>query len=321
MKNFWARPVKDVHTTDLLNAVNKSTELYAQSLMKRFVYYDEEDLVQAEKTALRPSNLGKPAVDIFGARFFPELYQGGEYNAQLNHIFHMGDTWECDALFYFAQRGIEILDVQPTIDWRGKVQGTADAVVCIDGIRYVVDFKSVNSNYFKDSWDRSLVLYYLPSHLADHQVLNRLPLILKGLECCAAINNRRGYITQLSLYSDALHLPPMLLMLNKDTSEVVEGYITVDERDAALHRVEQIVDAWDAVECWEDIFEYIKPPPLRKEYKNKKWTGRYMPHVSMYNSPIIDKVYEVLPDDDGKLIVVDYRYPEQWKHMKPGLPQ
>jgi hypothetical protein len=320
MQNFWSRPVQDVPEQVLFTAIDVSTELYRQSLLKRFINNKAEDVLQAEKTALRPSNLGKPAVDLFGMRFFPELYQDGEGSAQLNHIFHMGDTWECDALFYFAQRGIEVLDVQPTINWRGKVTGTADAVVCINGIRYVVDFKSVNSSYFKSNWDRTLDVYHLPAHLTDCAILERIPSVLKALEQTATLNNRRGYITQMSLYSDALHMPPMLLMLNKDTSEVVEGYFTVDERDAALHRVEQIVHAWEQVTCWEDVFQYIKPPPVRKEYKEKKWTGRYMPHMSMYNSPIIELVYELLPDDDGKLIVVDYRYPEQWKHLKPELP-
>lgn len=318
IKNFWQRPVVQADEHELRAYAALVAKMYEDSLVKRFIYNETDE---SAKSALRPSNLGKPAVDMFGARFFPELYEWGEVDPRTNHIFHMGDTWECDALFYMVQRGYTIDKIQPEINWRDMVIGHADATASYGDIPLVVEFKAVNNNYFKDSWDRTMTDYHLPPHLADHQVMNRLPLILKQIETSANINNRRGYITQASIYADALNRRPMLMMLNKDTAEVIEAPIPRAEFEAAIHRVEQIADAWFKVDCWEDVFQFIKPPPVRKEYKDRKWTGRYMPHISMYNSPIIDLVYEVLPDVDGKIIVVDYRYPEKYIHLKPELPR
>lgn len=267
-----------------------AAKMYEESLIRQFVRDDRHHLV------LRPSALGKPAADLFARRFFPELYAGGieSINLQTRQLFHEGDTLEADLYFHLVRSGIPVLDTQPLIDWHG-IRGHGDLVVELDGRRFLMEVKSAKDSFFKD--------------------VNR-----HGIS-----DDSRGYLTQLAIYSDALSLPSAWLVYNKDTSAVTVIHPSPIDLERALARAKYLIDVWNKVDCWEDVFEFIRPNPPRKEFVAKKWTGRYMLPLPMWSSPARHLVYEIVEGKNAKgetrEFILDYKYPEKFNHLKPHLEQ
>jgi hypothetical protein len=249
-------------------------------------------------------------------RFMPELYTDETpLDERVKQLLHTGEVWECDAYFHMTRFGITVEDKQIAIEWNG-IRGTADFTITLDGVPYVLETKTCADSYFRGAWDNTLPCYRLPRALATEDDLKR---VVKAISATARLNDRRGHITQAALYGAALRRQPMVLMLNKDTSDAVLHVVSANECDIALRRVKQIIYCNKESTCWEDVFQYIRVPPPRKEFSKGKWTGRYMPHQSMYSSPLLDVVYQTA-EDDNKILVIDYQYPESCQHLKPEMP-
>lgn len=288
ISDFWNRPLVDVNKAEMDAALTTASIKIRNTL--RELYLPSGVDSQAGKSPLRPSALGKPAIEIFAKRFHPHLYAGDEMESRMLHVIQTGFVWEAEFPVHALARGYKVIQDQPAIVWNnGLVVGHADYIIeTPSGERRVVDCKAVNSRYGQD----------LTSH---------------------GITDKRGYLTQLGIYSEALNMPSAMMALLKNDASVYEILPEPHETDLAMARARRICEAWLRVERWEDVFLYLRPPPPKKEFSKGKWTGRWLPHYSMYNSPALELVYDLYQDADGKLVVADYIYPPEHIHLKPPL--
>lgn len=296
IRDFWERETVDLGD-DEARVLAMSSSIYAESLLRQFVSHKEEGVMQSSKSPLRPSNLSKPAVELFCIRFHPELYTQNENPLKLRQLFHCGDTWEGDAYFHLKRFGATNFHLQPPVTWgNGSINGHADIIAELNGVSYVWECKTVNEAFFKSLFDRD-----------GNFKLESLKF--------------RGYHLQAGLYAEALGIPAKLLIYNKNTSECLEIDVQPEWYADGLANVRNIIKVWNEVETWNDIFSRIRIPSPRKEYRDKRWTGRWMLPISMYNAASAQLVYDIVTDDDGKRVVVDYIYPPEHIHLKPELEQ
>lgn len=276
--DFWSLPtVSDVPT--MLDAIETSTEIYQRSLAKTFVSNNSDGII------LRPSLLGKPAIELFAKRFLPDIFDGDGFETRILQIFHVGNCFEADLHFHLIRTGQMVFTTQAETEWNGLLCH-ADFIVKFASADHphILELKTTNSNYF-DRCNRD------------------------------GITDYRGHLTQGAIYQEAFGLPVIFVVYDKATSNMTWIEPTIAELESALYRAKRIVDVWNQVTCWEDVFLHLQPPPPRKEWKDKRWTGRYLVPPSLYGSPVVPIVYEMI----GKH-VVDYRYPDKYNHLKPELP-
>lgn len=295
---FWDLPTT-ANRDDLIEATYVASELYRKSLIRQFIEEESHDEI------LRPSSLGKPAVHLFARKFFPELFTSPSdgVNAQRAQLFHEGDTFEADGYFHFVRTGIRVVAVHPKIDYRG-IKGTGDIVIQMGDDTYLADFKSVNASYYNK---------VAPS--------KRNPL--------GAFTDERGTITQVAIYGAALNLTASVILYCRDDCRMMFVVPSEDEVKTALTRVDTIIDLWDTIDTWDDVFRYFRPPIPKAEVRKNQSTGRYggtgrffVPQSMLY-SPAADLVYDIMNDVNEKgeprAYVIDYKYPEKYAHLKPEL--
>lgn len=272
-------------------AAHEASLMYKASLERQFCGVGEDE--HNYTLSLRGSMMGKPIVHIFGQRFFPDYYkEDGHVTLQQRQLFHEGDTFECDAYFHLVRTGVKVLSKQETVDWKG-VSGHVDFVIELNGKPTVLELKSAKDSFFNT-------------------------VLRKG------VDEERGYVSQLSIYMDALGMPGAWIVYNKDNSAHTLVIPTLTDVEIALKRAETIRKTWEVAECWDDIFQFIRPPEPKKEYSDKKWTGRYLPPLTLWNSPQTIKLSYITeeginPKGLPRTYILDYRYPEKWTHRKPLL--
>lgn len=118
----------------------------------------------------------------------------------------------------------------------------------------------------------------------------------------------RGYLTQASLYSYVYQKPIMFIVGNRQTGEL--GWFCMSDEDVShyVNRAKSVVDVLvNKTKSWEECFKYMSPLP-----PNQTKEGLTV-HYSM--NEIKNLVYEL--DDYG--YVLDYKYPQQYEHLKPKL--
>ena len=275
---------------EMVLAAHEAAEIYKASLLRQFANIGND--IHDYTLKLRGSMMGKPIVELFAHRFHPELFEedGWKTNQQLQ-LFHEGDTFEADAYFHLVRTGVKVLAKQIEVDWKG-VSGHVDFIAEINGEPTVLELKSAKDTFFKS-------------------------VLKKG------IDEERGYVSQLSIYMEALGLPGKWIVYNKDNSAHTLITPTITDVELAMKRANVIRHTWEVATCYDDIFEFVRPPKPRKEYKDKRWTGRWMPPLNLWSSPALHLCYDVEEDftEDGKprRYILDYRYPEKWTHLKPPL--
>lgn len=274
-------------------AAREAALIYEQSLQRQFcgVGEDKHDYTKT----LRGSMMGKPIVQIFGQRFFPELYEEDGYvTLQQRQLFHEGDTFEADAYFHLVRTGVKVLSKQLTIEYKG-VSGHVDFIIEHNGVPTVLELKSAKDSFFNS-------------------------VLRKG------VDEERGYVSQIAIYMDALGMPGAWIVYNKDNSAHTVVIPTLTDVEIALKRANTIIKTWEVAECWDDIFQFVRPPEPKKEYSDKRWTGRYLPPLTLWNSPQTVELCYITeegmnPKGLPRTYILDYRYPEKWTHRKPQIKQ
>jgi hypothetical protein len=281
----------------MYKALDEACEWYRRSLYKQLINRESDNDIR-----LRPSLLGKSAIDVVAHKFYPELYMDRITDDRFWQLLHDGDTFECDYRVHMELLGINIIQSQAECDWWG-VKGSADFVVDIDGKRVLLELKTSNEGFFKSIMkmqrDDDRVFKYGDKYAKSHKYL------------LTKYTDYRGHLTQASVYADALSCDEAVIILkNKETSEVVLYNLTRKEREDALSRASSLVSAWDSCNNWLDVYHYVGIPEPRKEIKDGTHTGRYLVNPSLYGCPIIPLVYEWGLDKD-KVTIQGYRIPEE----------
>lgn len=297
MMRLYPYDKKQVELEDyeLADVVGFAAEMYRESLLKQIIGMESDNDIR-----LRPSLLGKAAIDIVARKLYPQWYTGGLDNPRFWQLFHDGDTFEADYIVWLTSRGVRIESTQVPCNWNG-ITGHADLVVQLGSSRVLLELKTANTGYFTSiqkmqSDDRRAFRYgeeyrevpYLASQFSDF----------------------RGHLTQGSIYAAGIGVDEVVVVLkHKDTSEIILYNLTQTERLKCIERAERIVRAWDSVEELSDLFVWTGIPEPRPEVAKGKPTGRYLLNAKMYGSPIIPLIYEWEQDNKGKLIINGYRVP------------
>lgn len=275
--------------------INTACSWYKQSLLKQIIKHEVDNDIR-----LRPSLLGKAAIDVVARKVFPDWYRDEITNPRFWQLFHDGDTFEADYYVWLTSRGVEVEQYQVPCTWN-DISGHADMVVLIDGKRVLLELKTANAGYFTSvqkmqSDDRRAFRYgegardttYLASQFTDF----------------------RGHLTQAAVYGTGLGVDEIVVVLKaKDTSELILYNLTESERLNCIKRASQIVRAWHNVEEWKDVFVYTGIPAPNKEISRGSHTGRYLVNPKLYSSPILPLVYEWTQDKNGKIAISGYRIP------------
>lgn len=274
------------------DALTRATSLYSDALIKMANKVEQP-------IYLRPSILGKYAIDVVARKFFPEWYSVGVSHERFYQVFHDGNVWEADYLFHLECRGIKLLETQTKVNWNGVV-GTADAIVELDNKPVLIELKTANPGYF-DSMKRMQ---------NDDSRAYRFGSLYRDV-CYLAhdFSDFRGHLSQTSFYANALGIHESVLVVkNKSTSEVLLYNLTEQDIEKYTARNQNIIAAWEACECWEDVYFYCGiPSPSPSKAKDRK--GEYLIPAKMFGSPIIDLVYETYEDVKGRKSVIGYRIP------------
>ena len=288
----------------LFAAIDDACEWYRRSLYKQLVIREKDNDIR-----LRPSMLGKPAIDIVSRKFFPELYRDNITEDRFWQLLHDGDTFECDYRVHLELLGIPVLDTQVQCDWHGVI-GSADIVVELDGKRVLLELKTGNDGYYKS---------ILKMQSADGRVFRYGQEWIKHHYLLSEYSNYRGHLTQGAIYGDALECDEVVIVLkDKDTSEVLLYNMTRKEKEEHLARAARVVEAWDYCDSFPETFLYTGIPAPRKEIQNRVHTGRYLVNPSLYGSPIIPLIYEWSLDGD-KVIIDGYRVHEEAETLLPNI--
>lgn len=294
--NLWYGPTV-ITSDELLEHMKYAAQIYQQSLAKQWTEQPYDPRI------LRPSMIGKPGLQLAAKRFFPEMFTTlyyahsqdipEEYEEEFadlqrrTQIFHMGDIWEADFYFHCKRTGIKILAFQQPVSWNG-IEGTLDFILDLGNGPVLVDTKSYSAKYTKR-------------------------LLSEGL------TDTFGGVTQLAIYSAcAGYIPSYLGVFCRDTCHFYLVPADTESLNKALTRAKYVVDSWNQISEWDDAFAFFKPPPPKKEYSNRAWTGRYLVPVQFYSCPSRHLIYEIV-EDEGREYVVDYRYPDSMIEYKPEL--
>lgn len=299
---LWHRPTV-IGPQALEDAIREAADMYADSLRRHYI----RDEYNEDGRILRPSSMGKEPLSLFARKFFPDIFENPDYlpaldedidpladSSRRQQLFHEGDTWEADFAFQCRRTGIKIVQLHPKVNYKDVVKGTGDIVLEFDGVHYIVDLKSTSAKYF-----RQLVDY--------------------------GLDDVRGYVTQLAIYSHGTGLPPILGVYCRDSCNFLTISIPQDTIDVALYNVDYFIHHWfNTVKCWEDVFEHFTPPPPRPEKVGRRLTGRYLIPIKFYSCPSRHLLYDIVVDynDKGELrqYVVDYIYPAKHLDRKPEMP-
>ena len=283
-------------------AIEVAAEWYKRSLYKQLVRREKDNDIR-----LRPSMLGKPAVDIVARKFFPELYRDNITEDRFWQLLHDGDTFECDYLVHLGLLGIEVVASQVPCDWHG-VKGNADIIVRIDGKTVLLELKTGNDGYYKS---------ILKMQSIDGRVFRYGKEWMNAHYLLSEYSNFRGHLTQGAVYAEALDCDEVVIVLkDKDTSEVLLYNMTKKEREEELAHAARKVEVWDYCDTFAEMFLYAGIPTPRKEIAAKNHTGRYLIHPSLYGCPIIPLIYEWTLDKD-KVLVSGYRIHEDAEDALP----
>lgn len=274
------------------DSLTNAAKLYADALVKMAT--KEEQPIY-----LRPSILGKPAIDVVARKFFPDWYAVAVSHERYYQVFHDGNVWEVDYLFQLECRGIKVLQTQTEAEWLGVV-GNSDAIVEVDGIPVLLELKTANAGYFdslmrmQNSDNREYrfgSLYRDVSYLAHN------------------FSNFRGHLSQAAFYGNALGIREVVVVVkNKSTSELL--LYNLKEKDMVEYsdRNKSIIEAWEVCNCWEDVYFYCGiPQPTLSTAKDRK--GQYLIPAKMYGSPVLPLLYEIYEDVKGRKSVIGYRLP------------
>lgn len=300
---LWQLPTV-IGPDEMEAAVKEAAAMYADSLRRHYI----RDEYNEDGRILRPSSMGKEPFHLFARRFRPDIFDNPEYPAVVEEdidplsdasrrqqLFHEGDTWEADFVFHCRRTGITVKKIHPKVNYKDIIKGTGDIILEFDGIDYIVDLKSTSAKHFK-----SLLTY--------------------------GLDDVRGYITQLALYSYGTGLPPVLGVYCRDSCSFLTIQVPQDTIDVAIYNVDYFLDKWfNKVNAWEDVFEYFTPPAPRPEKAGNRYTGRYLVPIKLYSDPTRYLLYDIIDDvnarDEWRQYVVDYIYPTKHLDRKPEMPK
>jgi hypothetical protein len=234
-----------------------------QSLERHFV----ED---RQRGGVRMSNLGKPATLLALAKLG---YTEPEPKGKSRLIFHMGDMFENFIEVMLQAYGIELLDSQIYLEWDSPsglvVNGHADYLIKspVTGEPVVVEAKTMSGNYAR-----------IFSKKQDDD---------------------RGYITQLSLYTEAKGVDGTWICLDKSTAGIFEIPLNPGLRVGALDRANKVLERVSKVEQLGDVLTMFRQPPAKPEIYKGNATGRYLLPVTLKMSPFRFALYEIYVDTNG----------------------
>lgn len=280
--------------------LHEATGMYRESLVKQIIEKREDKEIR-----LRPSLMGKAAIDVLARKHFPSLYGGGVSHPRFYQVFHDGGTWESDYYLWLSVTGVKVLETQVETTWY-DIDGHGDFLVELPtGKRVFLELKTSN-----DGWYKSM----LNMQKADMREFRYGSQYRDYEHIAHTYSDFRGHMTQGSIYSQAKKVDEVVIVLkDKSTSNILLYNLTQDERHAYLKRAEAITDAWDSSDTWAECFMYVGIPTPRKEISKGSHTGRYLVAPALYGSPIIPLVYEWTQEwEKGKpkIIINGYRMPE-----------
>lgn len=239
-----------------------------------------------QKGGVRMSNIGKPAVILALAQLG---YVEPEPKGKSRFIFMTGDFYENWLEVMLRQYGFEILESQPTVEYLG-ITGHADFVIMNPGTGrpLVIEAKTMSENYAR-MFSREL-------------------------------NDDRGYISQLAMYSRGLGHDATWLCFNKGNSETFEIVPPEGLLDNALDRAEQVIGRIRKVRTLDDVLTKFRVPPPRPEVYRKQLTGKNLLPSSLSFSPFKRALYKTTDEDNGYGKMTTYvDAPADTEHLKSQL--
>lgn len=282
-----------------------SFEVTSEAISRATLGYKDALLKMASKREepiyLRPSLLGKAAIDVVARKFFPSKYANWVSEARIYQVFHDGNVFECDYIFQIECNGVTILSVQPEIEFYG-ICGHADVIVMIDGKSVLLELKTSNDGYFE-------ILKKMQHNDGRQQ---RFGVEYTEAEhLCHRFTDFRGHLTQAAFYHSALGVDESVIVVkDKSSSRLCLYNLTEQDIKTQTQRSVNIINAWNKVNSWEEAFVYCGiPQPTRSTAKDRK--GQFLLPAKLYGSPIIDLIYETYVDAKGRMSVTGYRLPEE----------
>ena len=216
-----------------------------------------------QKGGLRMSNIGKPTIILALAHLG---YVEPEPKGKSRLIFHTGDMYENWLEVMLKVYGYEILDSQPTVEYLG-ITGHADFVIDHPDVGpLIIEAKTMSEGYAR-MFSREL-------------------------------NDDRGYISQLAMYSRGLGHPATWICWNKGNSETFELTPPEGLLEQRLDRASQIIPRIRQIQSFEDLSGIPMPPPRPEVYK-KKETGKYLLPASLSYSPFKTALYVTSDGTNG----------------------
>ena len=227
---------------------------YGQAMGDSLARHYAED---RQKGGLRMSNIGKPAVVLALAHLG---YAEQEPKGRSRIIFHTGDMYENWLEVMLKVYGFEIIDSQPEVNYMG-ITGHADFVIREpkSGEPLIIEAKTMSEGYAR-MFSREL-------------------------------NDDRGYISQLAMYSAGLGHKATWVCWNKGNSETFEIVPNEGLMQQKLDRAEQVIERVRKVKTLDDVLKQVRVPPPRPEVYQKKETGRYLVPGSLSYSPFKRALY------------------------------
>ncbi|RMH43014.1 MAG: hypothetical protein D6694_07415 [Gammaproteobacteria bacterium] len=232
---------------------------------------------------LRGSTLGKPTVELFAKRFFPEWWSAEMPSERLMRLFHEGFVFELQfewflrrVGFYKVRSAHQRYDLRDALECNVPVSGELDYVLETEDGRYLIDTKTASSNSY-----RKLTSGTVP----------------------------REYLVQQAVYKAAWELTngeridrTGLLVYNKDNSTVMWVEADPVERDEMLDYAKALCYTWEKSDSWDEaIANGVRPPDPVPEIYRKRPTGAFLLPDSMKYQPqeLIEACYELVEDKNG----------------------
>jgi hypothetical protein len=213
-----------------------------------------------------------------------------------------GHLYEAWLRFHLRSQGFSVKYTfynDSQIEYLG-VKGHYDFVLEVDGIDYVCEIKHVSDAYIGSILEPEKVENPRTGRLV------RTGRYLSKFNESALNNDSRGYITQLSVYSEALGMPGLLFLWNKTKNRLNVVPLNQELKDLALLRVDAIVPELQSLQTIEEVFfKFPVPAPIEK-IRSGKGTGEFfLPMVTRFcNEELLNCIYEI---DDESGAVLDVR--------------
>jgi hypothetical protein len=216
-----------------------------------------------QRGGLRMSNIGKPAAVLALAQLG---YVEPEPKGRSRLIFHTGDMYENWLEVMLKVYGFDIIDSQPEVKFMG-ILGHADFVIMHPDTKrpLIIEAKTMSEGYSR-MFSREL-------------------------------NDDRGYISQLAMYSRGLGHDATWVCWNKGNSETFELTPPEGLMDDAVLRAEKVITAVRKIKTLDDVFKHVRVPPPRPEVYKKEQTERLLVPSSLSYSPFKTVFYKT---SDGK---------------------